>query len=306
MKKIKYGKLIRGMSSADYHAHSGSISSSKLKDLLDDEETYFKKYVEKSVEKEDNPVFDIGTYFHTAVLEPHLLKDEHVVFNGSRRFGRVWDSFKKKAKGKAILTRKEIQTAEKLVKAVKDSPVAMDYVERGEKEVSLFIRLIVYRGEIYAPDFKRVMTHNGWTVAHAPKKGVEVIAKVRADNMEPGDFVQDLKSTSSNVRSAHDMRSTVSQYCYDLSAALYLDLFELVTGKPWKTGFVWTFASKSRGNCRSYVASSSNIMIGRSKWTTAIKKFAAMEAAGWEFDDSLETLEPQFFEREWLKEDDGL
>lgn len=295
---LKLSTLIRGMSSEEYHSTGGTFSSSQLKDLLDNPEIFREKHIAKTIEKQSNEVFDLGTYFHTAILEPHLLKKECAVYPGTRRFGSQWEIFKKKNKGKAIIILSQKRTAEKLISAIKNSPQTMKKINAAESEVSLFVKLRVANGKIYAVKEKKVLTRDGWEDCEAvPKKGTDVIIKVRADKLGKK-YVLDLKSTSGNAKSPKSMRTKVSEYGYDLSAALYLDIFSLAV--PSMKDFIWAFASKDVFNAKSYRASPDNILIGRAKWSKALLTFAKCEEAGWEEDHSIGVLEPQFYEREYL------
>lgn len=293
--------LVYDMPSDVYHGTGGIFSSSQLKDLLDDEEIFYNKYIAKTVEKESIPAFDIGSYFHTAILEPHKLKDESAVYGGIRR-GKEWEAFKEANKGKAIITQSEQETADTLIRAVKNSPVAMNRINRGQPEVSAFVTIYVYRSEIYSEDGKLVLGRYGWEPAKEKvnkKEAVKLRLKVRADLLAD-DFILDLKSTTGNAKSKNSMMRKVSDYTYDLSAALYLDIFSLVLKKPM-SDFIWTFASKDMGNSRSYMATQDNIQIGRAKWKKAIVKLAFCIQSGWQFEDYLDMLPPNSWEKDILQ-----
>lgn len=292
--------LIRGMSSEDYHKHKGTWSSSQLKVMNEDPEVFYKIYIEKTEEKENIPAFDIGTYFHTAILEPEKLKSECAVYAGTRS-GKVWDSFKEQNKGKAIITENEFYKAKNLIDATKNSPIAMQRIARGEPEVSAFVDVQVYQGEVYSMD-GRMLTRHGWsTTKHKlPKKGVTTLClKVRADLLADN-FILDLKSTTGNCKDEYAMKQVISKYCYQLSAAMYLDLFTIATGRVYDE-FVWTFASKDLGNSKSYLASKENIILGRVLYKKALVSLAYYIETDWAFEDSMGILEPQIFEREHLK-----
>ena len=290
--------LIEDMSSEEYHGMAGSYSSSQLKDISEDPEYFHKKYILKEIEREENSVFDIGSFFHTSILEPHKIKSECAVYKGIRR-GKEWDAFKEANKGKAIITESESSQAETLVKAVKNSSIAMGRISRGKPEVSAFTELIITGSEIYSPK-KLVLGKYGWEKVTSVPNGTKIIVKVRADLL--GDsFILDLKSTGGNTKSENAMRQKVSAYNYDLSAALYLDIFSEVTGRDYNE-FIWTFASKDWGNSKSYVASSDNIQIGRVKYKKAILNLGNCIKNNWKFEDSLGILNPQMFELEHLKQ----
>lgn len=297
--KLKEG-LDYTLTSEEYHGIKGTYSSSQLKDLLENEEVFYEKYIAKSIPREENSAFDIGTYFHTSVLEPHKLKFECAVYKGIRR-GKEWDAFKEKNAGKAIITESELKQAEGIVAAVKKSPVAMSFVDNGTPEVSCFAKILVHGGNIYAPTDKKLLGKYGWEdCAKIPKEGMELMIKVRADSLGE-DFVLDLKSTTGNTKSPSLMKKKVSDLNYDLSASLYLDIFSLKVPKRLNK-FIWTFSSKDIFNCKSYAASTNNVLVGRAKWKKAVLKLADCIERGWEIEDSLGTLEPQFYELEHIRE----
>lgn len=301
-------KLIFGMSSEAYHGTAGTYSSSQFKDLLEDEEIFINKYVHKTVEREHIPAFDVGNYFHTGVLEPEKLAKECAVYQKRVRRGKDWDKFKAKHPGKVIVSLAQVEQATRLIDVVQDSPVAMSYIQRGKPEVSLFIQIAVLHGEIYAPNYGVKLGRSGWVVEdNMPTKAemkdaVILTVKVRADSLGE-DFVLDLKSTTGNARSDSAMREKIKYYNYDLSAALYLDLFSLPAKKQMDT-FIWTFASKDCHNCKSYSASERNIQIGRVKWSKAVLMLAECQKNQWALYDSLGILEPHHSELYHLVEKD--
>lgn len=295
-------RLVKDLPSHHYHGLAGTWSSSQFKDILDDEELFIRKYIKKEIPREEREVFDTGTYFHTAVLEPQKLKEEIAVYEGSRRFGDKWNKFREKHANKVIITTSQKEQGDRMIAAVKSSPTAGIYLD-GNPEVSLFVELYIWRGRIYSAEFGKVLGKEGWQSAKTPKevvsKGHRVVVKVRADCLNDR-FVSDLKSTSGNARSEHGVRTTVSKYKYDLSAALYLDMFSLVV--PTVQDFIWIFASKSTHNAQSWRASRDNILVGRAKYSRAMVKMADCAAANWELVDCLREAEPMPHEREWLIE----
>lgn len=304
----KLHKHIFDMPSEVYHKIEGTYSSSQFKDLLDDEEIFIKKYIEKTIPKEDIPAFGTGNYFHTGVLEPHKLKQDCIVYTGKMRRGAEWEKFKAKHGEKTIITQGQLDQANLLIKSVQDSPIAMGYVERGRPEVSLFTELWIYNGEIFAPKFNVVLDfETGWIEYNCkdlnPKKCVIIIVKVRADSLGD-DFVLDLKSTTGNARSERAMRGKISYYNYDLSASLYLDMFSLL-GEEMLTTFIWVFASKDCHNCKSFKASPTNILVGRAKWMRGVLKLAECMRNEFQLYDELGILEPEHYELDILKVTDA-
>lgn len=291
--------LIRNMSSNAYHGTAGTYSSSQLKDLLDDEDVFIKKHVKREVEKLETEAFDTGNYFHTGTLEPHKVSKEVAVYPGKARIGKNWEDFKAKNKGKLIITAKQKEVGDSMIKAVKNSPVSCEYL-KGEPELSLFTEIVVANGQIYAPYFKKMLTPEGWIeVEKIPKNGFKLVIKTRADCL--GDnFISDLKSTSGKATQASSVRGSISKYKYDLSAALYLDMFSLV--KEDVSAFIWIFCSKDMPCAVSWLASPKQILVGRSKWAYAVKKLADLSSANFEVTDRLREAEPLPYELEWIRE----
>lgn len=315
-------RLDREMSSADYHAERGHYSSSQLKDMIYSPELFYKKHVSREIAREENAVFDIGTYFHTAILEPHLLNKECAVYEGVRH-GAKWEAFKEKNKGKAIITMGEKVKAMNCVNAIRSCPISMAYVNMGTPEVSAFLRLYVWMENIYylKDDSAFKITYTGWKKCSIGeyenlKEGillgehVEVGVKVRADSIDlRGTTISDLKSSSGDVADDFKVRGKTSDYCYDLSAALYIDIFSAVIGVTY-TDFVWLYASKDLHEKlkapvgKPWRASADNILIGRSKWTYAILEIAHYISRNWDLGAKkaiLADLEPKDHELLWLK-----
>jgi len=292
-------RLIYDMTSADYHGDGGTFSSSQLKTMLEDPEVFYQKYITKEIAKESSSAFDVGTYFHTAILEPEKLAEECAVFEGIRR-GKAWDYFQEENKGKAIITKGEFEVASRIIEAVKNSPVAMELLSQTKPEVSVFNTLMICDNRVYSPmGFE--LKQSGWEkVDKVPSDGTSITIKCRADAFNEN-FILDLKSTQGNTKNDFLMRKSISNYSYDLSAALYLDMFSLALGKPIHY-FYWTFASKDIGNSRTYLASEKNIMVGRAKYKKALVLLGQCIEKDWKFNDSLGILEPNQFELEWLIE----
>lgn len=305
-KPLRLHKLIYDLPSERYHRIPGTYSSSQFKDLLDDEEVFIKKYIHKTIPRDETDAFDIGNYFHTGVLEPEKVRQDCAVFPGRIRRGAKWESFLKKNNGKVILTPNMHEKALALIKAVHESPVAMSYIKKGRPEVSLFVKLGVYGGEIFSPKYGlRLDATYGWSkdpdiTPILPRKGyVEIIVKVRADSLGPN-FILDLKSTTGNARSKATIKEKIKYYNYDLSAALYLDVFNLVTKGAIKS-FLWTFASKDYLTCKTWAATKDSIYVGRKKYMDAIFKFAACSESNFELYDSLGEIDVHYSDLGLLK-----
>jgi hypothetical protein len=269
--------------------------------ILEDIEKFKSVYITREVVKDWIPAFDIGTYFHTAILEPHLLQKDCVVFKGIRR-GKVWDKFKEDHKGKAIITSGEMDQAERLISGVKESEVAMGLIDSSKVEVSAFIDVGIKGNEVYARNGTQILTPTGWEGATESVEEFDatITLKVRADALGD-DFILDLKSCSGNVKADWQMMNKVSEQNYDLSAALYLDVFSQVKNEKMDK-FYWVFSSKDSGRSQTWLASEDSIKIGRAKWKKALLKLVDAIENNWEFEDVVLTLGPNMFEYRHLKE----
>lgn len=301
--KANLHKAVRDLPSEHYHGLSGTWSSSQYKDILDDEEVFIKKYITKEIPRLEREVFDTGTYLHTSVLEPHKVSAEIAIYAGKIRRGAEWDKFKAKNNGKVIISAAQKLQGDLMVEAVKGSPIAQEYLE-GDPEVSLFVELAVWQGRVYSTKYKKVLDLlNGWQdhTGNLPEAAFRFVTKVRADTLGKT-FVSDLKSTSGNARNEDSVRGSISKYKYDLSAALYLDMFNLIM--PSVREFVWIFASKAQKSAGTWRATRNNILVGRAKYARAMIKLADCAKANWELVDCLREAEPMPYEMDWLREKD--
>ena len=161
---------------------------------------------------------DVGTYVHTAVLEPEKLEEETAIYPGPIRRGKDWDKFEAENKGKVILTSNDVDVALDMIGAVNSSPIARSHLDGYEHEVSLFVEVYVMleqerdESQIYHinkdGDIYRI-TSIGWVFTSSNKIdpdsikefGHKLILKVRADsiNFEKKD-ISDVKTTTANPK----------------------------------------------------------------------------------------------------------
>ena len=268
------------LSNEQYHATPDFFSSSQFKTANEDIELFHKKYITKElVDEGSNPAFDIGTYFHTAILEPENLDKECIVMPPEikTRRGAKWEEFKASHKGMIILSGNDYHKAENLITAAKESPILMDLLKEGKPELSLF--------------------HNF--------KGLNV--KVRADwiNLEEG-YIVDLKSTTGNCKDLHKTQGKISQYSYDLSAAFYIDVFNDWLGKqglPLLHTFYWGFASKDYCNSKTYGSTEEILAVGRAKYMKGLEEIKKGQKNEWQFYDEMGEIAPQKWEMDlWIKD----
>jgi hypothetical protein len=303
--------LIFNMSNEEYHGGNHSYSSSQLKTILQDPELFYRKYITKELPKDESPAFDVGTYFHCAVLEgPAELEKQCAVFSEGIRRGPKWEAFKELHKGKAIITATELKQANTLIEAVGKSTVATKLLFESSVEVSAYADLYVLGKDVYTVIKGAVnkLQLVGWVVGEIDLELLEEFAlkiriKVRADSIRIGEgVISDLKSTTGNCKDLHKIKQKIADYGYGLSTSLYLDIFTAVTGDLYHT-FAWIFASKDIGNCKTWIASERQIQVGRKQWKNAIVILANCINSEWKFEDEIGECEPIYYEVGLLSEE---
>jgi len=270
---MTYKGLIKNLTNDNYHGEKEHFSSSQLKDVLEDIEYFYKVHISKEIEKSmTGNQLAIGTYVHTAVLEPHLLNKECAVYTGATRRGKEWEAFQALNTGKTIITAKESEDAAGCIKAVLDDAESMKILTPAEKEVSTFGQLL----------------------------GVPLKARFDAGLLKDGGYIADLKTCSCNAKEERAINRAIEDYNYDMSAALYLDLFSITSGKRLKD-FYWVFASKKMNNAQVWRATPEMLATGRAKLKyalTAIRKYAEMD---WAFKSEIRDITPPPYIKDmWL------
>jgi hypothetical protein len=89
--------------------------------------------------KEDNDRLTLGRACHTAVLEPDRFLREYVLWEGGRRFGKQWESFREANNAKTILTVQQYEEALRIRDAVRGHRAALNLLSEsgGKSEVTL-------------------------------------------------------------------------------------------------------------------------------------------------------------------------
>lgn len=229
----------------EYHGDRTHYSSSALKLLLKDKEAFYRKYIlNEKVKEEINHNFVFGSFVHALILEPHLVHEEFVMYNGSKNTA-AFKEFEKANKGKSILTQTAWGNGEYLQQQVMSSSHA-HLVQGGIAEQT-------FCGKI---------------------KGVPI--KVRSD-YQKDDYILDVKTTSLGIVDAKgnpDLRNiekACQNYGYALSASLYLDMFKKAE-KSLKR-FLFMFVNKQRGDVVIVEASKEFLEYGRQQYLEAIDIF---------------------------------
>jgi len=230
----------------EYHGDREYVSSSVLKKILFDPQEYYRNYVlgmGKETSKAQQNAFDFGTYIHALLLEPHTIEHDFAFFQGLRRKGKAWDEFKEEHKDRIIVT-----------------PSQRDMGERMEKN---------FNADLLSTSIARDPSAVFEETVCAEINGVKV--KVRTD-CRRGTDIGDVKTTAEPLSTDNWLQlcsKVCMQWDYDLSAALYCDVLEAVTGK--KHYFHFFFISKVDAVCRYVKASQQFIENGRRKYLDAIE-----------------------------------
>jgi exodeoxyribonuclease VIII len=187
---------ILSLPEAQYRAAEG-ISKSAL-DYVAPPRTpaHFKAYIDGLFKTETTPAMRLGQMIHRAILEPDALdvsvKPEGL--NLSTKEGKEW----KAAQTKTIITQDEYVTIKGMRDSVHAHPAVKRVLDNARTEVSLFAS-----GE------------DG------------VLRKARVDALpEGGNVIVDIKSCQS--ADPDMMAKSVASYRYDVQAAYYLDLCQLL------------------------------------------------------------------------------
>lgn len=254
--------MIRSMSNEEYHAERDHVSSSGLKLMLKDPKSFYEQYV-LGIRQEATQAMDFGTYIHALILEPETVDEKFVIWEGATRRGKEYDEFVENNKYKIIISRSQADQAETFLKTYEDSTIVIgkhgyeeavpipSFFEDGFAEESMFAEL----------------------------DGVKV--KARFDyRKEFEDFgsINDVKTTSYAVNGVEDAVKICGFYDYDLSAALYVDIAEKVTGK--KHDFYFLFCSKKDGQFSLFRASEDFLNVGRKKYKEAISRLKRARETG--------------------------
>ena len=225
---MKYEGIYKGdqLSNDQYHGEKEHLSSSNLKLLLKDVEKFYDEKILGNRVVKDIPAFAEGSLVHGMILEPHLIDEEFVMFDGFRKAGKVWQNFKNAevaGKNRTILSKPAWKRCEALVAAYRQNKTAVKMVNSCDKELSLFMNI----------------------------DGIPL--KVRADciNIEEG-YIADVKTTSFDT-DVESFKYTMKDFGYALSAALYCQLFEAHFGKPFQ--FYFIVLGKKDRSCEVYKTS---------------------------------------------------
>ena len=126
--------LTPGIPFSDYLKLPG-LSASQLKVLARSPLAY--RYALDHPDHESTPAQLLGTAAHTAILEPHRLKTDYVLWNEGTRRGKAWEEFKAMNAGRSILTSDEFETVKGMHRSMRTFAPAMRYLEQGQAEMTM-------------------------------------------------------------------------------------------------------------------------------------------------------------------------
>lgn len=277
MNDLKEG-FNRGVSNEHHHKNKTHISSSGLKLLLKSPKSFYEEYVlGKEKEWGNMDALNIGSYVHSLILEPEKTDEEFIIYSGTRR-GKEWEAFSKENEDKIILTTSQSIACKNWVDTFNKTTVLLgaqdntkevplsSFFDEGEAEVTVCTELEGVEVKV-RPDYWKEGTFNG----------------------EPFHSIQDIKTSGQYVTSKADVERICSQWDYDLSAALYVDVMQKVTSTPHD--FFFMFISKKDGQCAMYKASKQMLEEGRKKYVKALRYLKRARETGIYWENKIEEID---------------
>ncbi|HEY5688543.1 MAG TPA: PD-(D/E)XK nuclease-like domain-containing protein [Yeosuana sp.] len=244
------------MSNTEYHADRSCLSSSGLRSINKNEYDFRRSFMSPHEEDLDNAAFSFGTYIHTKLLEPHLIKHTTAIYMGKMRRGKEWEQFKLDNPGKNIVTKAEFIIGEKISINLNKMPKTKALLAQGRSE------------ETYCSVIDKVK------------------CKVRFDKIGKG-YGLDVKTTSSPT-DAKNIIQTIEQWNYELPAAFYVDVANKA-GADIKD-FYFLFANKKSCELVLVKIGPDILEKGRDQYKAALKKYNELKNTGF-FDNIMPVLE---------------
>lgn len=237
------GVFVRGMSNADYHAYEG-ISNSGLS-LVARSPAH---YAYRSGYQETRAM-DIGTAFHTALLEPERYAAEYMTVRGiNDRRKSEYQQAKKIYGDHATLTDNEGASVDVMVESVRNNPDANAVLsEPGHAELSAFVQ--------------------------DPETGI--LLRCRFDWITDTHRVIDVKKTQDSRQRAFSR--SVFAYRYYVQEAMYRHVFELIMGAQLES--YQFLAIEEQPPCANvlYTLDDMAIMKGHQEYREALLAYAEAE-----------------------------
>lgn len=274
-------KLINGFNkdipNEDYHADREYVSSSVLKTIYKSLDDYRKQYIEGESAFFGNQIaLDLGSYIHALILEPHVIEKEFQFFEGESKSGEAFvEFFKNRDPNKIVITNSMKTQAKELLEnfygtKVRDKDgndvLINTFVIGGNAEETLCVEMDGVKVKVRF-DYRKIEYDN-----EVIKKGSHIALNPKYAS------INDIKTTSSKIKTKKDFEKVCKQWGYDISAALYCDAVELHTGI--KHDFNFIVLSKADKGTTIWKASEQMLAEGRRKYKIALAKLKKARETG--------------------------
>lgn len=259
----------------EYHGEKDHISSSGIKLMFKNSREYYNTYIlgDRS-NSPSGPNIDFGSYMHSLILEPHKTDEEFAIFDGHSRRGGEWETFLANNINKTILLKAYKQKADELLKNFHEMTVFIDHPERGTEEVRV-----------------DSFFEGGESESTYTTELEDVKVKVRLDYHKLWDTfgsINDVKTTSEESVATDNLVKICARLSYDISAALYVDVLEKVTGVPHN--FFFLFMSTTSYKIAIVKASKQMLANGRRKYKEGLRKLKEARKTGKYFKNEIEEI----------------
>lgn len=260
--KEKLGKYFEGVSNSRYHSDKEFYSSSQLKKAIQSPFNFYHEVINPSVPNlkasgMDNPL-DWGSLVHAILLEPETVPNEFAILktiddNGDKRDFRKKEhkdykkAFELANKGKIVLSDNAYKKAVKACNNVKKYIKANELLEaKGKPEMSGYFKDEFSGLHLrFRPD-RLVTDYNGKTA------------------------IVDVKTTQS-ISKKDFYKDAVYKYHYDLSAYMYLQGHQFVSGEIIQDFYFLCVENKAPYAVAVYKASPEFLQSGAKKYIRALK-----------------------------------
>lgn len=244
-KKLQLG-INEYFTDVEYHGDINWLSSTTIKDILKDPNSVRDRFLNGHTQ-EEKAAFVLGQYAHWKYLEPEKDDAGFAEFGGARRYGSKYDEFRAANEGRTIILREERIQGDNLIKALNSHEIANSLVKNGKAEQTIC-------GLIE-----------------------DVPIKIRMDYRQ-GNTIVDLKTTSSPV-DQNNIKKTIYNYGYHISAALYMDVANLYLEEKVEQ-FILVFINKKTAEIQVVKLSQKLIELGRREYLNGIRSYKELKAAG--------------------------
>jgi hypothetical protein len=245
MKKV-YNGIFNNVSNEEYHAATDYISRSAILDFDKSPYTYWANWVNPERKKKKTSALNIGSAFHLYILQPDLfnaqfsVEPNKVLLKDSSR--EKFDAYKNeidslKKSGKMLLSAEELKTIEAMAAKLKNNTDAMQLIEGGAIENSIF-----------------------WQ-----DDELGMLLKARPDILHDT-MVIDLKTA--NDASYHHFQSEMIKYGYDIQFGMIKDGIEKIGRKPIENFINIVIESKHPHNIGIYFFDASVVEYGKNRYRT--------------------------------------